>query len=71
MTKLAQTRYKAYQRQQEETRQRFIARIKALTPEQKKEVLVQAGVLTKQGRFTAYYRSAAPTRPKRRKVATR
>jgi len=27
--------------------------------------------LTKQGRFTAYYRSAAPTRPKRRKVATR
>jgi hypothetical protein len=58
MTTRARARLKSYQRQNEEARKRFTAEIKALTPEQKKEILVQAGVLTSQGKFTSYYRTS-------------
>ena len=56
MTALAKSRLKEYHRKQEEAHQRFFRKLKVLTPKQKKDVLVRAGVLTKKGKFTAHYR---------------
>jgi hypothetical protein len=47
---------------------RFMERMRDATPEQMRESLVQAGIVTKSGRFTAPYREfealLTPIRPK-------
>ena len=58
MTALAKTRLKKYRQTRIQARKRFRDELKALTPEQKKEILFQAGVLTKDGKLTAHYRPA-------------
>jgi len=56
MTTLAKSRLNRYLSKRDKIRQNFVRKIRALTPEQKKEILVKAGVLTKKGQFTAHYR---------------
>lgn len=62
MTTLAKSRLKKFLKSREEAREHFLSKIKALTPKEKQEILVQAGVLTKRGTFTAHYRKRTATR---------
>jgi hypothetical protein len=56
MTTRAKAQYQRYLRAQEKERARFVRGLDALTPAQRKDILVEAGVLTKRGKFTAQYR---------------
>jgi hypothetical protein len=58
MTAVAKARFRRYLHLQEERRQDFIRKIKELSPKEKNAILVEAGVLTRQGKFTARYRTA-------------
>jgi len=62
MTARAKTQYQRYLRVQAEDHARFVRGLQALTPEQKTDVLIRAGVLTKQGKFTAHYRTRTASR---------
>jgi hypothetical protein len=64
MTARARAQYQRYLRAQEDERARFVRGLDALTPAQKKDILVRAGVLTKRGKFTAYYRAGTRTTSK-------
>jgi hypothetical protein len=51
---------------------RFMARIRNATPEERRDSLVRAGIITKSGRFTAPYRELETVFPmKRPKAAAR